>query len=350
LNHNQITNIHTKALSGLKLLTNLQIDNNSLTIIDEELFSGLDSLVTLTLNENNIERLTASMFTGLNQLRSLHIRGNRIVDLPSNVFTHLPALQIILLLNNQITTINNLHFSTNHNLTDIRLNGNNITSIHPEAFNNLKNINFIRLSQNRCTNRNFNSLNGSLAEVLPNLETCFNNYPRKALVCKFKNFYSYTCLIENMELDLIDLVTIYGSHDFNFTSSEVFSVVVQSSKLSYLPDELFTEFPNLSLVKVDSSELRILRPLKNCDQLSYFLVPNNQIAQVDHDTFSECKNLSVIDLSKNKIIAIGSTFIDELSNLSHLYLSENECIDQNFVLSNETVKETLETCFTNFEQ
>lgn len=346
--NNEIETIHAEAFTGLTRMNNLNLDGNRLTSISGKFFAMLEGLLTLNLNNNQIETISMEDFEGLSALRTLQLRFNLFTEMPSNIFWNLPALQVVVLQNNQLTSINNLHFGRNLNLTDIRLTTNNISSIHPRAFDGLDRLNFVRLRQNRCVNRDFLNLAGNTSEVESELGPCIDNYPRKELTCEFQNYYSYTCLLNSVNIRLEHLVRFNGNHDYNFTNNEVFSVVINSSAIEFIPNEIFEEFPNLNLLMIQSSRLETLQPTTKCSSLQYFLAPKNRVTAISSNTFINCNQLSVVDLSENEIQSIAPEFLENSTTLGRLLLTGNKCVDRNFEITKESLEDVtnqLKNCF-----
>jgi Leucine-rich repeat (LRR) protein len=291
---------------------------NEITELIAEEFSPLVNLEILSLNNNEISQIDGMAFSGLDSLRDVDLGFNSITDL-TVLFSNTPALERVFLDNNLIRRLNANVFENNPELWEIDLHNNNIRFIEDGVFNNLTNLRTLRLSGNNCVNEDFEIENG-VSEILPQLVQCI---PRSQidLECQFvENDAWYSCYISDVDVEEDIPIVISGEHLPGRNDAEVQRVVILRSTLSHVPLELFDRFPNLQNLDVSGNHLPRINRLSNCERLQWFIASYNDIEVVDADTFADCVSLIHLFLSSNIINEFHS---NGLTNLLELKLNNN---------------------------
>lgn len=110
----------------------------------------------------------------------------------------------------------------------------------------------------------------------------------------------------------------------------------KNKKVSYLPDKVYLNFPNLIGYSARECSIEIISRenfygLVNVKVLS---LNKNQIEKIHSDTFVDLISLEVLALGNNKIKFLNGEVIFGLTNLKTVDLESNQCIFRNF--RNET--------------
>jgi Leucine-rich repeat (LRR) protein len=162
-------------------------------------------------------------------------------------------------------------FKGNPNLKTLLISGNQIDKIHPKTFDGLPSIRTLNFSENVCIDKNFELTNGSFKEMKKDLVRCFANYFNFTDSCQFELLSTgHTCLYKTVTVSEDQKYFVLGVHREGKTDSDVVAVKFESSKLSKIPEEIFVEFENLEELNVESSGLKSVKPLKNCENLEAF--------------------------------------------------------------------------------
>lgn len=146
------------------------------------------------------------------------------------------------------------------------------------------------------------------------------------LQCKFviDRYYGYTCLAEYIHFDNdTEISQIIGFHKSGHTDDDVVGVRFEQSKIYDIPSKLFKEFKYLDTLNISFSEMKKISPLKNCENLRKLIVTNNEISELQTNSFKICGNLEELWLQENKLINIDELAFNGLVNLKVLYLYEN---------------------------
>ena len=87
-------------------------------------------------------------------------------------------------------------------------------------------------------------------------------------------------------------------------------------------------------------------------QLGFLDVSHNHLTELNLNTFnSSISSIYEIMADYNSISSLDSQIIDQAESLVYLLLSSNLCVNRNFYSvknDRESVREELDTCFTNF--
>jgi Leucine-rich repeat (LRR) protein len=396
LSFNKIETIADGLFEMLENLTNLNLKSNCIIEIDQHTFDGCQKLKYLNLEENRLEYLAEEAFQELADLEKLYLGSNQLFEISSYQFADLKSLRILHLDNNKLEFINasllqpmesleELDLSKNYltvldedtfignpNLETLLISGNQIDKIHPKTFDGLPYIQTLDLSGNLCIVKNFEISNGIFKQ-----NKCFANYFNFTDSCQFKLLSTgYTCLYKTVTVLENQDFFVFGNHSERKTDSDVVAVKFESSKLSKIPEEIFKDFENLKELNVESSGLKTMETLKNCENLEVFRGSNNEIEDLQPHHFQACPNLHLIELKSNKIsnlpaLVFGKNLkllVVDLSNnlingiapcelfqepnsLDSVYLTGNRCVDAvlRLKLGNwEEIKKQLGLCHSSW--
>lgn len=108
-------------------------------------------------------------------------------------------------------------------------------------------------------------------------------------------------------------------------NSDVDAVVYFDSRTKYIPNSLFTVFPNLEYIVVTSCHLEKIRPhyFKNAMMLKTIWISKNNIKDLIAHSFVEAPYIEYINLPDNKIESIHKMSFSGLHHLKGIYLQNN---------------------------
>jgi Leucine-rich repeat (LRR) protein len=149
--------------------------------------------------------------------------------------------------------------------------------------------------------------------------------------CEYSNDYNpmlghvYSCKIRNAALHREQKFTITGAHQSKGRrDAGVKFVEFSFSNLSHIPEQLFRKFPNLEYLSANGVGLKGLTTIRNASELKVVLFNNNEVTELDADTFIDSVELEVVSIRKNKIEDINVQAFHNLGQLRELYLSDNK--------------------------
>jgi Leucine-rich repeat (LRR) protein len=205
------------------------------------------------------------------------------------------------------------------------------------------------------------------------------------LVCRYARYFfgEIFCHVENVDLTnqtIVDSFTFHGTlEEKERTNAIDFN---RSGRVAHLPQNLVCEFPKLKILKIQHSEIPIVKRDFFGAQLSWIErlgLNSNGIKIIANKTFDHLTNLWSIDLSENgiqkldrnlfennqkllwiwlsgnKIKMISPDIFQNLSELRLVVLQRNECVDQ-FVgcwlcepkINRTELDSELQNCYDNY--
>jgi hypothetical protein len=145
------------------------------------------------------------------------------------------------------------------------------------------------------------------------------------LSCRFfSDFYGYGCqLFEVNVTDPSVSFTFSGEHKEGNTDSDVVVLEVLGSDFRFIPQEIFTFFPNIHTIEVYTSNLQSIN-VSGTDRLLQFTAVSNNISRIENGVFTSQPNITSINLNRNGIKEIEENAFNGLELLSTLYLIGND--------------------------
>lgn len=99
-------------------------------------------------------------------------------------------------------------------------------------------------------------------------------------------FGEYFCLIVNAELtDRDAIVTITGNHTGDRTNDDVDILAVFDSDMRFIPEILYTTFPNINEIDFEFAGIEELDQIPELPNLAYFILDGNNITTIRNNTF-----------------------------------------------------------------
>jgi Leucine-rich repeat (LRR) protein len=148
------------------------------------------------------------------------------------------------------------------------------------------------------------------------------------LICTFQQVgTSYACALfgqqisnKNATVQLSGIHNIDGMNDINVTM-----IIAFETKILYIPNNLFTKFPNINRFHCDDCYLTEIKNwnLKGAENLKDLSLKSGSIRTVEDDVFRHCKKLGKLSLKANRISTIERKAFRALENLKELDLSHN---------------------------
>lgn len=338
----------SNTFKGLKNLITLWLSATNIRVISQDSFKGLTSLNVLELDNNQIEFLPTNVFYELKQLEELGLSGNQIFSIDSSCFAELPKLLKLELHNNSITQFDFGTFAGLNLLTSLTINDNQVrflrsnafgaleklkmldirnmslAAISPKIFNQTQNSNLrvVKAEGNICVDENFENFDKSV------LNNCFS----KVLTCSFtENDHGFGCEISSVN---ITMGSIFMS-EFDAPERSVENVYFTDSRLDFVPDEIFTEFPSITRLDLSSVGLRELHQIfMNCTSLTHLILNQNELKDLPGKVFSNCLNLEHVEIFDNAVGAIDKNAFQGLTSLKTLSIQNSEAK----TISKETVE------------
>lgn len=135
----------------------------------------------------------------------------------------------------------------------------------------------------------------------------------------------YVCLILFAELSNRDaVVTFTGTHIGNRTNDDVDILLVIDSEIEFIPEEIYTTFPNVREIEFDYAGLQVIDPLPELANLRYFTIFGNNIPTVRNNTFANVgRTLLMLELVLNNHETIEVDAFAGLENVALLHLNYN---------------------------
>lgn len=243
LSSNLISSINPGAFTNTINLRVLNLQFNQFRTLDNNVFQTLPNLQELDVGFNIIERIPANMFSNTRQLHSINMNNNRLYFLNETFFANLPVLRTLFFQNNLC---------------------------HSETFLGLDNI----------LNRN---------QMMIRLQPCFTLGPAQ-FNCIFGfafdgvQFEDYTCLLRGIEAyDYNREIFLGGFHLVGLTNLNVGKVWIHLSDTRFVISQVFTEFPNLRILQIQTSNLQTLQndAFRNALQLHTLTIEDNNMRRLE---------------------------------------------------------------------
>lgn len=139
----------------------------------------------------------------------------------------------------------------------------------------------------------------------------------------------YSCVIRSVELlNRNANVIITGQHVGNRTNEDVVDIDIENREneleMHFIPDILYTSFPNVEVIGIWNSGVRELDQLPELSNLIRFNLPGNNVSTITNNTFISVKSLISLRLRGNNIHTLELNAFAGQENLLFLDLGFNE--------------------------
>jgi Leucine-rich repeat (LRR) protein len=286
--------------------------DSTFDVFPMELFDKFKNLVEIDFDQRNVRHLSVP-FRNCEKLRVIKMRGNKIEKL-SKVFDNCADLVLMFFERNQILTIEagilenqgNLQmfyvynnkfqnlpediFKNTLNLLYFYAGNNQITEITKNHFNHLKKVTHIWLDRNNLTTivDALDALDGFQSSDIDFFSNCFVNY----LHCNFKRVENrFACELAGASV-MIDMETLMIDNDVALNA--VTYIFATDSIIEFIPQELFDDFNQLQELDLQGVQMKELRILENCNDLTVLRLQENFIETLPEKAFKSCQYLQEI--------------------------------------------------------
>ncbi|EFA11128.2 leucine-rich repeat-containing protein 70 [Tribolium castaneum] len=237
-------------------------------------------LINYNIIDNNQVQIDEFAFYGMTNLNYLRITGNYLPVLKNDTFVGLDNLVFLLLPKNNISSCEPKSFVGLQSVTQINLAENKIQTIQSNLFSNLNELNHLFLDHNQIKKIEMHAF----ADI-PNLE-------------------------------VIDL-------SFN--------------KLEIVNTDVFNAVHKLNTLLLHFNNIKTLAGIFHLNNLKFLRLDNNNLDEIEGNTFANLENIYTIDLSHNNLSTITSQPFVHLKSLKHLHLGGNNANASFFERLKETV-------------
>ncbi|XP_055597935.1 chaoptin [Uranotaenia lowii] len=337
----KLTQVPSKALSGMKKLMVLDFELNEISSVEEYAFYGLH-LVKLNMKGNRLERIPETGFSGLeDSLAEIDLSENRLKQFPTGALKRLENLRSVRLSMNEINSLEQddtytrfgslvfLDLSLNNfvelysdvfnpfpYVKTLSLYNNFIELIHRDSFVSLKELHSLDLSHNKivfvdaevfAANRKLHSVDMSHNHI-HYVSGVFANLPVLREVF----------LSENNVLELTD--------DCFVNSSSIKVIYLENNSIQRVDADALATLFNLEQLYLSGNHIRLLPAglFEITAKLHSLSLDNNLISELDVRLFRRLTNLREIRLNGNQIRLIKERLFGGLESLMELHLQDNE--------------------------
>ncbi|KAJ8883527.1 hypothetical protein PR048_015371 [Dryococelus australis] len=317
LQDNAITSLADRALVGLASLQVLNASSNRLVALPPELFQSCREVKEVYLQNNSISVLAPGLLEGLDQLVVLDLSANQLTSnwVNRDTFSGLVRLVVLNLSSNSISRVDAHVFQDLYSLQVLNLERNGLQVIADGAFSALSNLHALTLSHNQLTSLEPHHIAGLY--VLNQLFADGN----KVSVVHPRAFENCTNL-----------------QDLGLSGNLLEKVPAGLGRLRHLKtldlgDNLISEVRPASLEGLDQLYgLRLIgNRVENVTRESFAALPSlqvlnlaaNRVSRLDPGAFGAAPSLRALRLDGNRLADVGSALAD-LSGLVWLNVSDNQ--------------------------
>lgn len=315
------------ALSKLRRLQHLFLQNNNISELNSETLAGLNSLRTLNLSYNSFDKLPDGLFSNARELREIHLQGNKLFQLSQSHFHRLEQLLILDLSSNQFTShhIDNGTFAGLIRLIILNLSHNALTRVDSKTFKELYFLQILNLRNN-----SIGYIEDNAFAPLYNLHTL--NLAENRLHTLSDNIFNGLKVLSKLTLNN-NLINIIEPNVFN-NCSDLKELDLSSNQMTEVPEavKVLTVLKTLDLGENKISQFKA-GIFKNLNQLTGLRLIDNQIENITKGMFESLPHLSVLNLAKNRIQAIERGSFDANKEIEAIRMDGNFISDINGIFS-----------------
>lgn len=156
------------------------------------------------------------------------------------------------------------------------------------------------------------------------------------LKCNFEMdaYKDYTCFAKNFEITSKDdqtITEVSGVHLEGKSNADVKAFGVKDTTIKFFPKDLAKYFPKLEIVDIENSELSEITKSdleQFGENLRTLFLAENDIENIDQNTFQSNPQLNSINLDGNHIKYVDSGAFTKLKNLVALQFENNVCFSK----------------------
>ena len=127
------------------------------------------------------------------------------------------------------------------------------------------------------------------------------------------------------------------------SNNDVITLRITDQVVRFIPTGFYQHFPFLTVLKIWSSELILIRQedIRDMKYLTDLSLSDNHIEVLDSNLFEFNTPLIKVDFSRNRIKFVGSNLLSPLKNLLFADFYHNDCISEGARYSFNRFKEVL---------
>lgn len=149
--------------------------------------------------------------------------------------------------------------------------------------------------------------------------------------CDFRNHTTnqYSCLVCSHQLYKNTNIVINGFHEKGKNDSSVRFLGFFDSTINKLPNTIFTKFPNLVELSIQTVKLNIFdrESLKGAKSLKSLWAKGNEVKKLSADIFLEATNLQEFSFHDNSIRTVDKNAFRKLKKLERMYMGRNGILE-----------------------
>ncbi|XP_070703501.1 phospholipase A2 inhibitor [Pempheris klunzingeri] len=134
LSWNQLTSLPVDFSTSLSALRELRLEHNSLHHLSGYSLEYLDNMEKLDVSYNQLVLVSPGVFRGLSRLRQLYLHNNKLTVVQQGSLDMLPGLEVLQLSNNNISQIDGNALAPLYSLAVLALEGNNLHHLKFKTF------------------------------------------------------------------------------------------------------------------------------------------------------------------------------------------------------------------------
>jgi Leucine-rich repeat (LRR) protein len=145
------------------------------------------------------------------------------------------------------------------------------------------------------------------------------------LQCRFTYSFLglYTCQMPVANVSNPNAIYRFvGEHQANYTNDDVVNFETRYTNFEFIPQQLFTTFPNLIEMEIRASNLKSIN-ISGTDKFQQLYFSSNNISRIENGTFARQSNLTLLVLNLNQIIQLDEDAFIGLNSCNRLTLLGN---------------------------
>ncbi|XP_050674577.1 toll-like receptor 7 [Leptidea sinapis] len=317
LSNNSIGFIEGNAFSPLFNLHTLNLGLNKIRTVEDHMFNGLFILNKMNLNNNLLAYVSENAFKNCSDLKELDLSSNKLTEIPAAIL-QLPFLKSLDLGENLLTEITNSSFKNLSQLTGLRLIDNQIGNLTAGMFWDMPSLQVLNIAKNKIQAIGTETFQKNTQLEAVRLDTNFISDINGVFVSLTKLLW----------LNLSENHLVW--FDYAFVPPNLKWLDIHANFIEILGN--YYKIQNQLRVRtLDVSHNRIvsLAPLSIPNSVELLFVNNNEITNIEPDTFTEKTNLTRVDMYSNKIETLDANSLrisrssDKDKALPQFYMSGN---------------------------
>ena len=340
LSANRGLHIEDGTFDNLKMLQELRLMSCDIEMIPGDMFQ-LPSLTDLNLNDNLLSSLPESLFSLVPRLSTLTLIKNKLRTLPEKIFRRLGSLREINLSFNQLEQLPSKLFEENKNLTEILLAFTALEKLPEGLLAGCGELKRLTISRSRLYNLPHTLL--ADATKLEYLDLSFNNISNL--------HHSFFEGLHDLKVLVLNSNKIKKLEKYLFYPTNLTKLMIRQNNLEEIDEDSFRKTHFLEEIDMSGNDLSSedMEGFKanNLQKLRRLDLSHNQIDLI-HMEFFLMSKLEILDLSHNSIgpvlrpedinfkLTFGLTLDLSFNNIEHFDLADRfETVenDENFLLN-----------------